>query len=202
VFVCPKSPLVEMRSMNSLSVPSLVTFTTRGWLLEPMASSPNESLFTLALNAGNPPMPERASSCVPALSLIVTVPLRTPSASGPKVTKMVQLPPAGTEEPQVFVCEYDLLAKISETRSFTAPRFVNVADRAMPVVWIRWVRKLSEVGSSPTDSLTPVPDRDAVCVPLEASSWTVSLPVRNPSASAWKVTEIVHASPAPKDDPQ
>src|SRR4029453_6726904 len=110
--------------------------------------------------------------------------------------------PARTEEPQVFVCEYDVLAKMSETRSFPVPRFVRVADRVRLVVWYRGVRKLSGVGSIPTDSLTPVPDRDAVCVPLEASSWTVSLPVRNPSASAWKVAQILPASPAPKDDPQ
>jgi hypothetical protein len=91
---------------------------------------------------------------------------------------------------------------MSEMLSVADPLFVSVADRVMLVVSIRWMRKFSEVGSSATATLTPVPDREAVWVPVDASSLTVSFPVRDPSDPGVKVTEIVHAFPAPKDEPQ
>ena len=50
-------------------------------------------------------MPVRLTVCgLPvALSVMVTEAVRLPGAVGVKVTLMVQLPPAGTELPQVLV---------------------------------------------------------------------------------------------------
>src|SRR5215471_11279542 len=52
------------------------------------------------------PVPLRLEVCglFEALSLTVRVPVRVPAVVGVKVTEIVQLPPAATWLPQVFVC--------------------------------------------------------------------------------------------------
>ena len=51
------------------------------------------------------PVPVRLIVCgLPdALSVMLTLPVRVPVAVGVKVTLMLQLPPAATDAPQVFV---------------------------------------------------------------------------------------------------
>jgi hypothetical protein len=52
------------------------------------------------------PVPSKKTVCgLPtALSVTAIAPLRVPAAVGVNVTLMVQLPPAATKLPQVFVC--------------------------------------------------------------------------------------------------
>ena len=57
------------------------------------------------------PVPVKLTVCgLPAaLSVIVSVALTVPLATGVKETEIVQLAPAATLDPQVFVCEKSLL---------------------------------------------------------------------------------------------
>src|SRR5215471_1042894 len=60
---------------------------------------------------GVTPVPVRETVCglLGALSEIFRVALRFPVAKGVNVIEIVQLPPAGTEVPQVFVCAKSVL---------------------------------------------------------------------------------------------
>jgi hypothetical protein len=58
------------------------------------------------LMTGATPTPERPTVCglPPALSVMVTDAVRLPLAVGVNITLIVQLPPAASELPHVFVC--------------------------------------------------------------------------------------------------
>jgi hypothetical protein len=63
-----------------------------------------------------------------ALSLIVIDPDRAPGAVGVKVTVTVQLLPAASELPQVFVCEKSPVATMLESVSAAVPPLVTDTD--------------------------------------------------------------------------
>ncbi len=66
----------------------------------------NVMLLGDKLTEGTTPVPVRLAVCrLPAaLSVIVMAPVRVPVAVGVNLTLIVQLPPAATEVPQLFVC--------------------------------------------------------------------------------------------------
>ena len=83
------------------------------------------------------PVPARLTVCVlPAtpslLSVMVSMPLRFPPAVGVKVTLIVQLPPAATLEPQLFVCSKSPVMEML-TVSAASPPLVKVTDCALLV---------------------------------------------------------------------
>lgn len=57
------------------------------------------------LTAGSPPVPVRLTVCglAPALSVMVSAPVRVPVAVGVKVTLIMQFAPAATLAPQLLV---------------------------------------------------------------------------------------------------
>ena len=74
------------------------------------------------------PVPVSATDCgeVVALSVIAIVPVRFPPAVGAKVTEIVQLAPAATLDPQVFVSAKFAEAVMEVMESAAAPELVNV----------------------------------------------------------------------------
>src|SRR6266516_594480 len=69
-----------------------------------------------------------------ASSVIVTVPVRTPFALGLKATLIVQLPPAGTLEPQLFCAMKSPLAAMLEMVNVAPPVLVSVTLCGLLVV--------------------------------------------------------------------
>ncbi len=97
-----------MLLMLSVAVPLLVSVTACAALVVPTCWLLKVSVVLERVTAGAvaaTPVPVRLTLCgLPAaLSVIDTVPVRVPVAVGVKVTLMVQLAPATTEAPQVFV---------------------------------------------------------------------------------------------------
>jgi hypothetical protein len=80
------------------------------------------------LATGAVPVPVRLTVWVGglALSVMVTAPVLVPTAVGLKVTLMVQLPPAATREPQVFVWEKSPLALMLLMLRVVLPVFLSV----------------------------------------------------------------------------
>jgi hypothetical protein len=74
------------------------------------------------------PVPVRLTVCVAglALSVMVTAPVLVPVAVGLKVTRRVQLAPAATLEPQVWVWEKSPLALMLVIVRLAFPVFLSV----------------------------------------------------------------------------
>lgn len=98
------------------------------------------------------PVPVTGTTCgLPAaLSLTVTVPLALPETEGVKVTLMVQLAPAATVAPQLFVCAKFALAAILEIVSAAVPLLESVRDSGWLVVPSVWLPKFRLVGKKET----------------------------------------------------
>ena len=108
LFVSPKLPVVAMLAMLSGAPPVLARVTTCGRLVVPTACVPKVRLAGNRLAAGGvAPVPVRVMvwGDPRPVSVRVTVPTLVPNAEGVKVTLMVQLAPAFTTLPQVFVWE-------------------------------------------------------------------------------------------------
>jgi hypothetical protein len=138
-----------------------------------------------------------------ALSAMATEADRLPVAEGVKVTEMIQLAPAATLSPQVFVWlkSAALVPAIATLvmDSAALPEFETVtvwAALAFVRYWVPNVRLegVSEICAIPT----PVPFRAAVCGEPAALSVTVIKADRAPAREGMKVTEMVQLAPAPK----
>ncbi len=70
-----------------------------------------------------------------ALSVTLNVPLRVPVAVGVKVTLMVQLAPAATLVPQLFVCAKSPLVPTELMVRAPLPVFVSVTEMAVLLVF-------------------------------------------------------------------
>ena len=148
------------------------------------------------------PTPARAPVCgLPvASSVIVMFAARFPVAVGLKVTLIVQLAPAATLAPQVFVWEKSplfvpatvMLAMFNES----VPLFESVTFcGALPVV-TSWPAKVRLGAESMTDEATPVPLTVKLCGLPEASSVIVTDALRVPLAEGLKLTLIVQLAVA------
>ena len=112
LLVAGKSPgLAPLYEMNSLSEaePLLEIFTVWPALEDNRFTLPNARDAGLTVNDKVPPepLPESGTVCGEpvALSLTLSVAVRSPSAAGVKITEMVQFAPAVTLVPQLLVCE-------------------------------------------------------------------------------------------------
>jgi hypothetical protein len=112
------------------------------------------------------PVPESAAVCgLPAaLSVTLRVPVREPAAVGLKPTLMLQLAPAATLVPQLFVAAKSPLAAMPEIVKAEPPVFARVIVCDVLVVPTVWLAKLKLVGVSLATGasgggLEPVPDK-------------------------------------------
>ena len=136
----------------------------------------------------------------PALSLIVTTPVRTPLATGVKVAAITQVPPAvtGVEVEQVVLGSRakSPLAPRALMYKGLVPALVSVADWAADVVPIAVLPNVRPDGFKDTPGAVPVPDSAMFCVPPLALSPMITTPVREPTALGVKITEITQVPPA------
>ena len=154
------------------------------------------------------PVPDRFTVCgLPgALSATVTAAARLPTLVGEKVTMMLQLPPAGTELPQVLVAAKSLalapvtLRLVMLKGAFPVLLRVTVwTPLAVPKVWAPKVRlEVLRLTAGPP----PAPLRLTAWWPSEALSVIVSVAVRVPVAVGVKVTLIVQLAPPATELPQ
>lgn len=153
------------------------------------------------------PPPLRVTVCgeLPALSVIVRVPVGVPAAVGVNVTEIVQLAPAATLEPQVFVSAKSPDAVTDVMDRAAVPELVRVTACAALVVPSVREAKVRLVGESTTAGAVtpaPVPLKLAVCGEPLALSEIISAPVRVPTTDGVNVTEIVQLAPAATLVPQ
>jgi hypothetical protein len=92
-----------------------------------------------------------------ALSVTVTVPVRFPPVVGVKVTEIVQLAPAATLLPHVFVSAKFAEAVIEVIESGATPEFVNVIVCAALIEPSVSAAKVRLVGESATAGAAAVP---------------------------------------------
>jgi hypothetical protein len=141
------------------------------------------------------------------LSVIVTEAVRVPVAVGAKVTLMVQLPPAGTEVPQVLVtAKSPGLGPVGAITiplmvSAALPWLVRVTGCTALIVPKVWLPKFRLVGVRLADGALPVPLRFTVWGLPAALSAMLSTAVRAPRAAGVKVTVIVQLPPAATELP-
>lgn len=135
---------------------------------------------------------------------MVTLADREPVAVGVNVTLTVQLAPAATLVPQVFVCakspgfvpviEIPLIVSLF-------PRLVSVKLCVLLVVPTLRLTKVSELRESDT-AVFPVPFSLTVWLPVLASSAMVKVALIEPVVEGVNVTVNVHKSPTPRVLPQ
>jgi hypothetical protein len=99
-----KSPVVEMLMPVNATDCRLFNVNTFAALVDPTAVFANVALTGVSLTCG-PPVPVSDTVCglFPALSVIVKVPVRVPSAVGVNVMLILQFFPAASVAPQGFV---------------------------------------------------------------------------------------------------
>jgi hypothetical protein len=133
---------------------------------------------------------------------MVTDPDRAPSAVGANVIEIVQVPPPGTDEPHVFVCEKSgdddvmLAIEIAPDELFlsdTATGALVCPSAAEAKVTLMGVKL---VGAN------PVPVTLRICGLSAALSIMVIFPERAPLADGAKITVIVQLAPEVNDAPQ
>ena len=141
-----------------------------------------------------------------ALSVMLTEAVRPPVVVGVNVTVIVQLPPAATEPPHVFVSpKSPALVPVSWMLVMVKAAFpVLFRVTTWEALGVRrvWLPKFKVVAVRLTKEVVPVPVRATVCglgVPLLVS---VKEAVRVPLAEGVKVTLIVQVAPAATDPPQ
>jgi hypothetical protein len=143
LFVCEKSlalvPVIPIEVMARAVPPLFVSVTVCGLLAVPMLWPAKAKLGVFVLAPGTVPVPVRLTDCwllatFPALSVIVTEAVRVPDAVGVNVTLTVQLAPADTLVPQLFVSEKSALSTpviaIEATARAAPPLFVNITGCA------------------------------------------------------------------------
>jgi hypothetical protein len=187
----------------------LVIVTLCEALLVPTYWAPNERLVGDSVTGGAP-VPLRLTGCVepltlPELSVTVSVAVKLPdAAAGVKLTEMVQLLPAATVVPQLFVCPKSLafvpLMATLATVNGPVPVLLSVTDCAALVVPTVWAANVSEVGETPAVGDVPVPLSVTfwVAPTLPELSITCSVALRLPTAVGSNVTEIVQFAPTAK----
>ena len=146
------------------------------------------------------PVPARLTVCglVFALSAIINVPVRAPTAVGVKVTEITQLAPAASvvgDDGQVDVCPKLPVVEILAIVRGMVWLFLRVTLFPALVVVTIWLGK-ERVAFDKLTGAVPVPVNCAVCVEFGALSLTVSVPEREPVTMGVKVTEIAQFAPA------
>jgi hypothetical protein len=172
VCVSAKSPDVLMDVMESAAVPEFVSVMVCATLVEPSVCEAKvrlvgESVTAGAATAGGVPVPLKATVCgeSPALSVIVSVPVRLPAAVGVKVTEMVHVAPVATLLSHVCGSAKSPDALIDVIASAAVPEFVSVMVCATLVEPVVCAAKVRLVGESVTAGVVTVTE----FVPVELS---------------------------------
>jgi hypothetical protein len=140
------------------------------------------------------PAPFRVTACglPPALSVIISVPVRVPDVDGSKNTPIVQLMLGGTLFVQsLSVPKSTILVVTLEIVKAAAPEFVTVTVCGSPDVPTYCAGKLMLGGDNVTDDCKPMPESGIVCGLLGALSATVTAAVLVPPAVGVKVTVML-----------
>src|ERR1035437_3940002 len=149
-----KSPVTPKLITVNWASPVLNSATGFGALVVFTSCAPKASEVGETEPIATPQIPVRLIVCglSLALSVIVTLPVRVPSAVGVKVTEMLQLPPAGTDVPQLLVSAksppfapvtlMDVMVKVA------LPVLVNLETCGVLVVPTAWLPKLRLGGVS------------------------------------------------------
>jgi hypothetical protein len=104
-LVCEKSPWMAMPVIERLAEPEFVTVIVCGGLEVPTAWDPKLTDVGARLTAGAIPVPEKDACCEPptALSVMVSDPLRAPTAVGVNVMFNWQFAPGWSVVGQLLV---------------------------------------------------------------------------------------------------
>ncbi len=156
------------------------------------------------------PAPDRLTVCeLPlALSEIMSAAVRAPLAEGVNITAIVQLAPAATELPQMFVSAKSLTLVPVMTRlvifNVVFPVLLMVTICPVLVKSIGWLPKARLVDErlSSAAVLEPATERFTIWgLPLALSAM-MSVAVQGPLAEGVKVTLIAQLAPAATELPQ
>src|SRR5882672_691045 len=158
-------PAIAMFVMLSAVFRLFVTLTGLAMLFVPTGTTPKARLRGVTVT-GSCPVPVNAIvwGLVLALSVIVTVPVCAPVATGANVTVMVQCPAAGIVAAHVLLCvkavapEMETLTPVNATGCW----LVRVMGAAILFVPVATAPKLRVVAESATGG-TPVPARLMLC---------------------------------------
>ena len=109
------------------------------------------------------PLPESVTFCVPALSVIVTLPEAAPTTVGVNDTWMVHDAAGAIGALQLLVWLNGVVATTFETSSAPVPLLSTVMVRALLVVPATCAEKESDVGVIDARGVVPVPLRGTAC---------------------------------------
>jgi len=142
-----------------------------------------------------------------ALSVAVSVPERDPEAVGVNVTEIVQLAPAATAVPQVFIAAKSPETAIEVIETATVPEFERVTVCAALVAPVGSEVNVRLVGERFTDvegvvCAVPVPDNATLCGELDALSVRETEALMAPEADGANVIWMVHDAPLASVEPQ
>jgi hypothetical protein len=189
------APEVEMELMVRALVPVLVRVTVCGGLVVPTVWLANGRVVGDRLTKPVVPVPFSATfwGLVGSASLIQRVAERVPPSVGVNVTVTVQLPPAGTLEPQVLVWLKSpglVPVNVMELMVSTLPELVRVTILEELVFPTPTLPKFSERGVTDT-AVLPEPARLTLCGLLEALSTMLTVALSEAMVEGVKVTVMV-----------
>jgi antitoxin (DNA-binding transcriptional repressor) of toxin-antitoxin stability system len=156
------------------------------------------------LTAGAVPTPLTIVVCVPALSMTAILAVLAPVPLGVKITLMVQLEPAATLVPQVFVCEKSLL--LVPVTLMLVTLSAMLPSLASEIAWVPvevptgWFGKVRLAGDSAANAAVPVPLRFTFCVPT--LSVRTNAAVLLPNVAGVNITLTAQLAPASRLVPQ
>jgi hypothetical protein len=184
-----------MLEMVTVTPPPLDTVAVCGALVVPTGTDPKFSSLG-DIRIGPVPLPERLTVCVPASSLMVSVPVAVPTALGVKETLMVQKAPTARLV-QLLIWLNGAAVDTLDTVIGPVPELVNVTLLAALVVPTICDEKLKLVGETVAAGAVPVPVIAMICVPprLKELSLTVNVPFTVPWAVGAKAIEAVQLDP-------
>ena len=185
-----------MLDMVTVTPPPLDTVAVCGALVVPTATEPKSSSVG-EIRIGPDPLPERLTVCVPAASLMVSIPVAVPIVLGVKETLMVQKAPTARLV-QLLVWLKGAAVDTLDTFIGPVPVLVSVTLLAALVVPTICDEKPRLVGETVAAGAVPVPVIAMICVAprLKELSLTVNVPFTVPWAVGAKAIEAVQLDPA------
>jgi hypothetical protein len=197
-----------MLVMESEAFPEFVRVTTWGAVLVPRDTVPKARLAGARFATGVSPVPLKGTFCVlpEALSENVRLALSAPIMLGANVTLAVQLAPAATVEPQVFVWlksgAFVPVMVMPVIESETVPEFVRATTWAAVLVPTAIVPKATLAGARVATGIPPEPLRGTFCVLPEALSENMRLALSAPLMLGVNLALVVQLAPAARVEPQ
>jgi hypothetical protein len=208
VLVSAKSPalvpVIAMPVMLKVVVPTLVRVTVFAGLVVPTATEPKSKLVGESFAVVPIPLSVTFCGLPGALSVTDSLPVRFPICVGSKVTLTVQLAPAASELPQVWVCAKSPalvpVIAMAVIVNVVVPTLVSVTVFAGLAVSMATVPKLKVVGES--FAVVPIPLSGTCCGLPAALSVTVRAAMRVPLAVGLNVTLMPQLAPGANELPQ